>query len=130
VRPYIIKTITVTKVRNRIRSSVKKSVDKNYSKILALAQCRVQIALTAHITTLNPNAMRTVSTLNAIALFFLPVAGPGVLEAGVVGVKTADGFERQELAAAFAADTVVGALGLTVPLPAKLQACALRFCDS
>ena len=63
-------------------------------------------------------------------MFFLPETAAGLLVAGVVGVKTADGFERQELAAAFAADTVVGALGLTVPLPAKLQACGLRFCDS
>ena len=39
-----------------------------------------------------------------------------------VGTKVAAGLEIQELAAAFAAEIEVGAFGLTVPLPAKLQA--------
>ena len=40
------------------------------------------------------------------------------------GVKTEPGLEMQELAAAFAAEALEGGLGLTVPLPLKLQACA------
>lgn len=39
-----------------------------------------------------------------------------------MGVKTALGLEIQELAAALA-DEPEGALELTVPFPAKLQAC-------
>ena len=38
-----------------------------------------------------------------------------------VGTKVAVGLEIHELAAAFAAEIEVGAFGLTVPLPAKLQ---------
>lgn len=38
------------------------------------------------------------------------------------GVNTALGLATHELATAFAAETLEGALGLTVPLPLKLQA--------
>ncbi len=55
------------------------------------------------------------------ALCLLPEA-VGVLVPAPVGTKVALGLEMQELAAAFAADALVGAFGLTVPLPAKLQA--------
>jgi len=57
------------------------------------------------------------------ALCLLPEAeAVDVLVPAPVGTKVALGLEMQELAAAFAADALVGALGLTVPLPAKLQA--------
>lgn len=46
-----------------------------------------------------------------------------VVEAAGVGVNTAPGLAIQELAAALAAETLLGAFELTVPLPAKLQAC-------
>jgi hypothetical protein len=46
------------------------------------------------------------------------------------GVNVAAGLDTHELAAANAADVEVDASGLTVPLPAKLQAIALRFWDS
>jgi len=50
------------------------------------------------------------------------VACPALVEAAADGVKTAPGLEMQELAAAFAPERLEGARGLTVPLPAKLQA--------
>lgn len=57
---------------------------------------------------------------------------PGLLPpvlAGADGTKVADGLAIHELAAASAAETDEGASGLTVPFPAKLHACALRFCN-
>ena len=56
------------------------------------------------------------------ALCLLPEAVEEVLAPAPVGTKVALGLEMQELAAAFAADALVGAFELTVPLPAKLQA--------
>jgi len=47
------------------------------------------------------------------------VDGPP-LEGGA-GVKVAPGLDKQELAAASAAEAELGALLLIVPLPAKLQ---------
>jgi len=50
--------------------------------------------------------------------------------AAPVGAKVAVGLERQELAAALAAEEVVGAAGFTVPLPANEHAAGLRLLDS
>ena len=47
--------------------------------------------------------------------------------AGAVGVKVAPGSDTQELAAELAAEMDVGARGLTVPFPAKLQAWGSRL---
>jgi hypothetical protein len=95
---------------------------------------RVQIALPIPTATVRPNPIRTCTSAKAVTNAPLFLAddpeGPGVLEAGVVGVNTPDGLEMHELAAEFAAETVVGAFGFTVPFPAKLHASALRCCDS
>jgi hypothetical protein len=47
--------------------------------------------------------------------------------AGDVGVNVPDGLDKQELAAAFAADTEDGAARFTVPFPSKEQAIAWRL---
>ena len=50
--------------------------------------------------------------------------------AAPVGTNVAEGSERQELAAALAAETEVGAWGFTVPFPAKEQEAGLRLLAS
>jgi len=76
-----------------------------------------------------PNAVNPLRSWNIPAaplLLELPVgravevepAGPVV---GAAGVNVADGSDKQELAAALAAETELGAEALMVPLPAKLQ---------
>ena len=50
-----------------------------------------------------------------------------VLVGGAVGVKVADGFSRQELAAALASATFDGAFSLIVALPEKSHEVATRF---
>ena len=52
---------------------------------------------------------------------------PTLAVAGVVGVNVAEGSDKHELAAEFAADTDDGAEGLTVPFPAKAQEAGLRL---
>lgn len=58
----------------------------------------------------------------------LPVVDPLVVtgEDGPVGVETPCAPDKQELAAALAASTLVGAALLTVALPSKLQLAAFR----
>ena len=55
---------------------------------------------------------------------------PPAVDAGAEGVKTAEGLDRQELAAAFSAETDEGAFRLMVALPEKSHEVAARFVSS
>jgi hypothetical protein len=73
-----------------------------------------------------------ISVITASLLCFdvTVLVGAPAEEEGADGVNVAPGLLKQELAAAFSADTEDGALGLAVALPAKLQLPEERFCAS
>jgi hypothetical protein len=75
----------------------------------------------------SPKAIRTLASASAVTapLFLELDPGTAFVVAGAVGVNTADGLDKHELAATFAAETVAGAWELIVPFPAKLQASGL-----
>src|SRR5262245_41190433 len=74
------------------------------------------------------------SSKRSVVAAFLPDLDPEgdgpLLPLGAEGTNVAEGLDKHELAAAFAADTEDGAVGLTVPLPLKLQAWGSRLLAS
>ncbi len=55
-----------------------------------------------------------------------PVCWPPAALEGALGVKAAEGLDKQELAAALAFETEEGAFLLTVAFPEKSHDCGLR----
>jgi hypothetical protein len=104
----------------------KKKVNLNSPSIQSTGN-RVHIALPIPVANVNASPTKTPTSANTAAapLFFTDVGGPGLLVAGVVGVKVAEGLDKHELAAVLAAETLEGASALTVPFPAKLHASGL-----
>lgn len=105
-------------------------------KLISRTQAKVHIAL-ATLTRVIAIMPRSALLLIRLAVPLLPLAEaededpafepPPELElppmlAGEDGTKVATALERHELAAASDAETLEGADGLTVPLPAKLHA--------
>jgi hypothetical protein len=91
-------------------------------------QIKVQRPLTTHTASIVTNATRPLLSEETAPLFFdgeVELEHP--LGAAAEGVNVAAALAKQEVAAAFAADTELGALLLTVPLPLKLQACDDRL---
>jgi hypothetical protein len=92
-------------------------------------------------TTVPKNASLLMSPVAALLLLplLLPfepeepelvLVGREVPELAALGTKVAEGFAKQELCAAEAADELEGAWALMVALPAKSQDCALRLVSS
>ena len=108
-----------------------------------LLHSRTSFEVTAHANvSADPSTLNTAATArptsalpsptSEAALFLppellLPVpVEPAALEDGAEGVKTADGFARQEVAAALAPETDEGAFWLIVAFPLKSHDVALR----
>ena len=98
-----------------------------------------QTRTSAEPSTLNASATTTPTTacggaplvpLPVPELPVLPEPDAPLVEAGAEGVKTADGFARHELAAAFASCTDEGAFLLIVAFPSKSHEDARRFVAS
>jgi hypothetical protein len=101
---------------------------------MPLSQTRVQIPLPAAARSIMHTPERPPISPNPItaSLFCFDFAEgeePVPLPAGAVGVNTAPGLLKHELAE-FEAEAVDGAEGLTVAFPAKLQLPEVRFCPS
>lgn len=105
------------------------------------------LAVVAHANvSADPNTLNTAATTRPTTALLLPESEaapflppelllpvpvePAAVDEGADGVKTADGFVRQELAAAFAPETDEGAFWLMVAFPLKLHDVALRLVAS